>query len=62
MTFPRVSRRGRHFANVDDAIKYPDLVVARTVIHSKYFAISDWLQSPAYFFITVDQPRSRGVN
>ena len=31
MTFPRVSRRGRHFANVGDVIIYPDLVVARTV-------------------------------
>ena len=31
MTFPRVSRRGRHFANVGDIIIYPDLVVARTV-------------------------------
>ena len=30
MTFPRVSRRGRHFANVGDVIIYPDLVVART--------------------------------
>ena len=31
MTFPRVSRRGHHFANVRDVIIYPDLVVARTV-------------------------------
>ena len=31
VTFPRVSRRGRHFANVGDVIIYPDLVVARTV-------------------------------
>ena len=30
MTFPRVSRRGRHFANVGDVVIYPDLVVART--------------------------------
>ena len=30
MTFPRVSRRRRHFANVGDVIIYPDLVVART--------------------------------
>ena len=30
MTFPRVSRSGRHFANVVDVIIYPDLVVART--------------------------------
>ena len=30
VTFPRVSRRGRHFANVGDVIIYPDLVVART--------------------------------
>ena len=30
MTFPSVSRRGRHFANVGDVIIYPDLVVART--------------------------------
>ena len=30
MTFPRVSRRGRHFANVGDVIIYPDLVVDRT--------------------------------
>ena len=33
MTFPRVSRRGRHVANVGDVIIYPDLVVARTVCH-----------------------------
>ena len=32
-TFPRVSRRGRHLANVDDVIIYPDLVVARTVVY-----------------------------
>ena len=31
VTFPRVSRRVRHFANVGDVIIYPDLVVARTV-------------------------------
>ena len=31
MTFPRVSPRGRHFANVGEVIIYPDLVVARTV-------------------------------
>ena len=31
VTFPRVSRRGRHFANVGDVIIYPDPVVARTV-------------------------------
>ena len=30
VTFPRVSLRGRHFANVGDDIIYPDLVVART--------------------------------
>ena len=30
-TFPRVSRRCRHLANVGDVIIYPDLVVARTV-------------------------------
>ena len=30
MTFPRVSRRGRYFANVGDVIIYPDMVVART--------------------------------
>ena len=30
VTFPRVSRRGRHFINVGDVIIYPDLVVART--------------------------------
>ena len=30
MTFPRVSRRGGHFANLGDVIIYPDLVVART--------------------------------
>ena len=30
LTFPRVSRRGRHFANVGDVIIYPDLAVART--------------------------------
>ena len=30
MTLPRVSRRGRHFANVGDVIIYPVLVVART--------------------------------
>ena len=30
VTFPRVSRRGCHFANVGDVIIYPDLVVART--------------------------------
>ena len=30
VTFPRVSRRGRHFANMGDVIIYPDLVVART--------------------------------
>ena len=30
MTFPRVSRRERHFANVGDVIIYPDLVVPRT--------------------------------
>ena len=29
MTFPRVSRSGRHFANAGDVIIYPDLVVAR---------------------------------
>ena len=29
---PRVSRRGRHFANGHDVIIYPDLVVARTVV------------------------------
>ena len=33
VTFPRVSRRGRHLANVDDVIIYPDLVVARTVVY-----------------------------
>ena len=31
MTFPGVSRHGRHFANVGDGIIYLDLVVARTV-------------------------------
>ena len=31
MTFPRVSRRGCHFANVGDVIIYPDLVLTRTV-------------------------------
>ena len=31
MTFPRVSRHGRHFANVGDVIIYPDVVVARTI-------------------------------
>ena len=36
VTFPRVSRRGRHFANVGDVIIYPDLVVARTVKSHKY--------------------------
>ena len=30
VTFPRVSRRGRHFANVGDVIIYPDLVVELT--------------------------------
>ena len=30
MTFPRFSRRGRHFAKVRDVIIYPHLVVART--------------------------------
>ena len=30
VTFPRVSRRERHFANVGEVIIYPDLVVART--------------------------------
>ena len=32
---PRVSRRGRHFANVGDVIIYPDLVVARTDIDNR---------------------------
>ena len=32
VTFPRVSRRGRHFANVGDVIIYSDLVVARTEV------------------------------
>ena len=32
VTFPRLSRRGRHFANVDDVIIYPDLVVVRTEV------------------------------
>ena len=27
-------------------------VVINTTIHSKYFAFSDWLQSPELFFIT----------
>ena len=30
MTFPRVSQRGRDFANMGDVIIYPELVVART--------------------------------
>ena len=28
------------------------LVKINTIIHSKYFALSDWLQSPVLFFIT----------
>ena len=35
VTFPRVSRRRRHFANVGDVIIYPDLVVARTDIDNR---------------------------
>ena len=30
MTVPRVSLRGRHFANLGNVIIYPDLVVTRT--------------------------------
>ena len=41
VTFPRVSRRGRHFANVGDVIIYPDLVVARTVYFKTEFVFSD---------------------
>ena len=28
------------------------LIKINTIIHSKYFALSDWLQSPVLFFIT----------
>ena len=37
VTFPRVSQRGRHFANVGDVIIYPDPVVARTVVKTLGF-------------------------
>ena len=40
MTFPRVSRRGLHFANVGYVIIYPDLVVARTGVRNSELVIS----------------------
>ena len=46
MTFPRVSRHGRHFANVGDGIIYLDLVVARTVVSNdgKKFSTKDKME------------------
>ena len=43
MTFPRVSRSGRHFANVGDVIIYPDLVVARTVNFRDVFILDKYV-------------------
>ena len=45
-TFPRVSRHGRHFANVGDGIIYLDLVVARTVVSNdgKKFSTKDKME------------------
>ena len=56
LTFPRVSRRGRHFANVGDFIIYPDLVVARIDAGNNMSLINN---TRLIFYNTINRARSK---
>ena len=65
---PRVSRRGRHFANVGDVIIYPDLVVARTDKGNVFCACSTnfvnnvWRNSMALYILTRNREKKTVVH